>query len=301
MDIRSLRYFTETVRLASFTEAARQLGVTQSTISKMIRQLEDELGEALLLRDARQLVLTDTGSVVYERGREILLAVQRLEQEVRETQSVARGTLTLGMPPMINLLFTDVLKQFREKYPGIELKLHERTGREVEQLVPAGELAAGMTVMPLDPRDGVAVARVATHRVWAVAAAGGLKGAAQTVALRSLAQQPLILLNDDFALTRLLKRHLNKAGIEPVIGAQSGQWDWTVAMARAGMGVSLLPEPFIQRINTEGLVCKPVSQPEIHWEIALLWNERHLSHALQAWLDLCRESLGGAWPPAHEA
>lgn len=300
MDIRSLRYFTETVRLGSFTEAAKFLGVTQSTISKMIRQLEDEFGETLLLRNARQLALTDTGRVVHERGREILAAVQRLHQEVRETQSVARGSLALGIPPMINLLFTDVLKQFREHHPGIELRLHECTGQEAELLVASGELAAGMTVMPVEPTEGIAFARVATHRVWAVADDGLLTGTAQTVSLRSVAQHPLVLLNDDFALTRLLRRHLNRAGIAPRIGAQSGQWDWTVAMARAGMGVALLPEPFVHRLKSQGLACKPVSQPEIHWEIALLWNERHVSHALLAWLDLCRGALGGHWPQRPE-
>src|SRR5690606_24056835 len=130
------------------------------------------------------------------------------------------------------------------------------------------------------------LARVASHRVWAVAAEGVLKGAAETVGLRTLGQQPLILLNDDFALTRLLRRHFARADIEPRIAAQSGQWDWTVAMARAGMGVALLPEPFIERINAAGLVLKPVSQPDVYWEIGVLWNASHPSHALQAWLDI---------------
>lgn len=300
MDIRSLRYFTETIRLGSFTEAARALGVTQSTISKMIRQLEDKVGEPLLLREAKGLALTDVGDVVYKRGREILLAVQQLEQEVRETQSLARGSLALGMPPMINLLFTEVLKGFREKYPAIELRLHECTGLEVEQRVATGELAAGMTVLPLEPQEGIAFAKVATHRVWAIATEDNLKSTADTVALRSLAQLPLILLNDDFALTRMLRRQLAKAGIEPRIGAQSGQWDWTVAMARAGMGVALLPEPFVNRINVQGLVCKPVSQPDILWEIALLWNEKRNTHALNGWLELCQASLGGEWPKTQE-
>lgn len=300
MDIRSLRYFTETVRLGSFTDAARHLGVTQSTISKMIRQLEDELGEVLLLRDVRGLAPTDTGQVVYERGREILAAMQQLEQEVRETQAVARGRLALGMPPMINVMFTEVLKQFRQKHPGVELLLHERTGRQVEQLVEAGELAAGMSVLPVDPRAGIAAAHVASHRVWALAAEGMLKGEAETVALRTVAQSPLVLLNDDFALTRLLRRHFARADVEPRVAAQSGQWDWTVSMARAGMGIALLPEPFIERINKHGLVCKPVSQPEILWEIALLWNPDRSSHALQAWLELCRQVLGGEWPDPSE-
>ncbi len=301
MDIRSLRYFTETVRLRSFTEAARVLNVTQSTISKVVRQLEDELGEPLLLRDSKGLVLTDVGNVVYTRGREILVAMEQLHQEVRETQSLVRGSLVLGMPPMINLLFTGVLKQYRREFPRIDLKLLEYTGQEVEQRVATGELAAGMTVLPIEPQEGVAVARVAGHRVWAIAAEGGLKGQAETVALRTVAQHPLVLLNDDFALTRLLRRHLARAGLEPRVEAQSGQWDWTVAMARAGMGVALLPEPFIIRINTQGLSCRPVSQPDIMWEIALLWNQRRRSHALNAWLHMCRASLGGEWPEDEEA
>lgn len=301
MDIRSLRYFTETVRLGSFTEAARVLNVTQSTISKMVRQLEDELGEPLLLRDARGLALTDVGNVVHSRGREILLAMEQLHQEVRETQSLARGSLALGMPPMINLLFTEVLKQYRREFPRIDLKLFECTGQEVEQRVASGELAAGMTVLPLEPEEGVANARVAGHRVWAIALDGSLKGQAETVALRTVAQHPLVLLNDDFALTRLLRRHFARVGLEPKIEAQSGQWDWTVAMARAGMGVALLPEPFVERINTQGLDCRPVSQPDVMWEIALLWNERRRSHALNAWLNLCRASMGGDWPEENEA
>jgi len=295
MDIRSLRYFTETVRLGSFTEAARLLGVTQSTISKMIRQLEDEVGEPMLLRDG-QLTLTDIGSVVYERGREILAAMEQLKLEILETQSVARGTLALGMPPMINILFTEALKLFRARFPRIELRLHEHTGQEIEQLVLSGELAAGMTVLPVDTRPDIAIARVASHRIWAVAAPGTFKDGTETIGVRTLAGLPLVLLNDDFALTRMLRRYFGKAGFEPRIAAQSGQWDWTVAMARAGMGVALLPEPFVRRIHTDGLSSMPVSQPEVSWEIALLWNTRRNSHALNAWLDICREQLGGDWP-----
>ena len=296
MDIRSLRYFTETVRLGSFTDAARALGVTQSTISKMVRQLEDELGEPLLLRDTKGLTLTDVGALVYTRGREILLAMNQLEQEVREIQALARGRLTLGMPPMINLLFTEVLKRFRQSYPRIELKLQECTGQEVEQLVARGELDAGMSVLPVEPQEDIALARVSTHQVWAIAAEGSLKGNADSIALRSVAQHPLVLLNDDFALTRLVRRHMARADVEPRIEAQSGQWDWTVAMARAGMGLALLPQPFVERINTQGLAFKPISQPQILWEVGLLWNQKRASYALTAWLELCQAMLGGDWP-----
>lgn len=68
MDVRALRYFVEVVEQQSFTRAAEALHVTQPTISKMVRALEDELGGPLLIRDGRRLQLTDAGRVVLERG-----------------------------------------------------------------------------------------------------------------------------------------------------------------------------------------------------------------------------------------
>eukprot|EP01034_Spumella_vulgaris_P028219 gene28219-35038_t len=133
MDIRSLRYFIETARLSSFTQAAEALHVTQSTISKMVRQLEDEVGAPLLVRDGRRLTPTDTGAVVYARGEEMLATLRQLQLEVRDTQARQRGTLAIGIPPMINLLFTPVLKAFRERHPGIALALSEDTGQAIER------------------------------------------------------------------------------------------------------------------------------------------------------------------------
>jgi DNA-binding transcriptional LysR family regulator len=154
MDLRSLRYFVETVRLNSFTQAAESLHVTQSTISKMVRQLEEEVGAQLLLREGRKLTLTDTGNVVYARGVEMLATMRQLATEVRDTQSLERGHLTVGIPPMINLLFTPVLKAFRQRHPNITLTLQEDAGQAIERQVAQGDLEIGMTVLPADPALG---------------------------------------------------------------------------------------------------------------------------------------------------
>lgn len=81
MDIRTLRYFVEVVRQQSFTRAAEKLFVTQPTISKMLKNLEDELNCTLLIRDGRRLLLTDTGRVVFERGLAILAEFRQLEAD----------------------------------------------------------------------------------------------------------------------------------------------------------------------------------------------------------------------------
>ena len=139
MDVRALRYFVETVRHASFTQAARALFVTQSTVSKMIRQLEEEAGAQLLIRDGHTARPTDTGRVMYQRGLQVLETMRQLSEEIRETADL-RGALEVGIPPMINLLFTPVVKRFRERHPDIHLTLREGTGQAVENLVADGEL-----------------------------------------------------------------------------------------------------------------------------------------------------------------
>ncbi|MYN14865.1 LysR family transcriptional regulator [Pusillimonas sp. TS35] len=295
MDIRSLRYFIETVRLKSFTKAATSLGVTQSTISKMVRQLENEIGEALLLRDTQPPALTDCGKVVYERGLGVLAAMGQLQADVRKTQSVEAGTLDVGIPPMINMLFTGVVKTFRACFPGIVLRLHEDTGREIERQVAAGELEIGLTILPVEPGLGIVAREVNSHAVWAVGEPSLLRDAQGTLRFGTLRDRPLVLMNDDFAITRRLRAEFAQAGFAPRIAAQSGQWDWTVSMARAGMGLALLPEPFVQLIKLDGLTAARLTQPDLRWQVAHIWNGRYLSHAAQAWLEICEAELGGRW------
>jgi len=292
MDIRSLRYFVETARLSSFTQAAELLHVTQSTISKMVHQLEQELGTPLLVRDGRRLSLTDTGQVVYDRGQEMLATMRTLAAEVRALQANERGTLVIGIPPMINVLFTPVLKLFRERHPDIALVLREEPGQTVERLVAAGELELGMTVLPAAAGLPVATLPVASWPIRALAARGTFQPRRATIALAALKDLPLVLLTDDFALTRSLRRAFADAGFTPKVAAQSGQWDWLVEMASSGIGVALLPEPFVDRLAGDTLHAVRIVEPELHWQVAHVWNGRYLSHAARAWLAICKEVLG---------
>jgi DNA-binding transcriptional LysR family regulator len=299
MDVRSLRYFVETVRLNSFTQAAEALNVTQSTVSKMVHNLEYETGGQLLVREGRKLVLTDTGRVVYARGQEILASIGDLEREINDTQYLRAGSLTVGMPPMINVLFTPVLKAFREKYPDVVLKLHEEGGMAIERLVAAGELEIGITVMPCDPTLDFVAVEVARYPMWALAKPGTFLDSRTTIKFELLRDLPLVLLNNDFASSNLLNRKFLEAGFKPKIAAQSGQWDWLVGMASAGIGVAILPELLINRLADEKLQMVRIVEPEIEWRVAQIWNSRYISCAARAWLEVCQsvfETDDSRWP-----
>lgn len=293
MDLRALRYFIETVRQGSFTVAAERLCVTQSTVSKMLRQLEGEVGQPLLHRDGRRIRVTDAGRILFERGQEALGVMRELNREVADLTALARGELTVGLPPMVNLFFTPVVKAFRERHPGVRLTLVERGGQIIEQQVASGELEVGVTLLPVDAALGLATRTFGRHPIVAVGPAGASWARDGRVDLVRLDGEALVLLHDDFALTRQLRDAFRRAGVEPRIAAQSSQWDFLVAMAAAGLGTALLPEPLLARLALgPELAVRPMADPSLAWTVAHIWPPgRYLSHAARAWLAVCEDIL----------
>ncbi|MBS0346377.1 MAG: LysR family transcriptional regulator [Proteobacteria bacterium] len=298
MDLRALRYFIETVRQNSFTLAAEKLHVTQSTVSKMIRQLEDEIGQPLLSREGRQLRLTDVGRILFARGQEALGVMQELSREVADLTALTRGELTVGMPPMINLLFSPVVKAFCERYPGLRLTLQENGGQVIEQQVASGELEVGVTILPADPALELASRHYGRYPILVVGPRHARWAPSPEVAIAALQNEPLVLLPDDFSLTRRLRAAFDEARLTPRIAAQSGQWDFLVAMAAAGLGTTFLPAPLLARLNVgDELAVRPLAAPGIDWDVALIWKpRRYLSHAARAWLAVCEEVLVPSTP-----
>ncbi|KGD95168.1 LysR family transcriptional regulator [Achromobacter sp. RTa] len=293
MDVRALRYFVETVRHASFTQAAKALFVTQSTVSKMIRQLEEEAGTPLLIRDGHTARPTDTGRVMYLRGVQVLETMRQLSEELRQTTDLRRGALEVGIPPMINLLFTPVVKRFRERHPGIHLTLREGTGQAVEGLVASGELEVGATILPIAPDGGLAAQPFGSYPIWVIGPPDAPWAGKTSLPLSALRDARLLIPTDDFAITRRLRQAFADAGFQPGIAAQSAHWDFLVAMASAGLGVALLPEPLMQRMKTRGLSTAKLAKSGMQWEVGHIWQQSgYLSFAARAWLEVCDEVLG---------
>ncbi|WHP31069.1 LysR family transcriptional regulator [Trabulsiella odontotermitis] len=295
MDIRTLRYFVEVVRQQSFTRAAEKLFVTQPTISKMLKNLEDELGCTLLIRDGRKLLLTDTGRVVFERGLAILGEFRQLEAELSDINHLHKGVLRLGIPPMVGMLMAGPISLFRQRYPGVELKIAEFGGLTVQQAVMNGELDVAMTALPVEEENGMATLPLFSHPLCVLAPRYGDWVNIDRVTPEQLAQQSLLIYNEDFALSRQLMQLFTRHNVKPRIAVRSGQWDFLAAMVQAGVGVAILPEPICQRLDKQTLRWIPL-ESDLRWQLGMIWREGvYLSHSAQAWLDCCE----GFWVKAE--
>ncbi|MEK6425964.1 MAG: LysR substrate-binding domain-containing protein [Burkholderia gladioli] len=300
MELRALRYFVEVVRQQSFTAAAEHMFVTQPTISKMVKALEDEIGSPLLLRDSRQMTLTDAGRIVYQRGQDVLAAQAQLQAELDDLADLGRGELTIGIPPLGGAAFTPAIAAFRQRYPNIELKLYEQGARTIETALAAGELELGGVLEPVDPAV-FDVLRMVRAPLWLVARRGARWDRDDVVPLADLAEEPFVFYAEALALHQAVLDACAQAGFTPSIVSRSGHWDFMAALVHAGVGIALLPEPYCRRLDPAQFSCRPIVEPEIQWSIAVGWLKRgYLSHAARAWLDVARE-VGPADPASDLA
>ena len=292
MDLRALRYFVETVRRNSFTQAAEALHVTQSTVSKMVRQLEDEVGQPLLQRVPGGVRLTDVGEVVFARGQEALAVVQGLHRELDDLAALSRGTLVVGIPPMVNVFFSPLIQRFRAAHPGIALQMKEAGGDVIGQMIAAGELEVGVGTLPLAPELAhLQTALLGRYPVCLVGTADMAWTRLKRPGLASLDGQPVVMPGEGFTLHRHLHDAWRLAGVRPQVVAESGQWDFLLSMAQAGLGTAILPQPVLERLQlAPELVVRRLPAREMVWAVAHLWARgRYMSHAARAWLACCRQ------------
>ncbi|WP_439742044.1 LysR family transcriptional regulator [Bacillus pseudomycoides] len=150
MTITQLQVFIKVVELGSFTKAARVLNMTQPAVSHAISSVESELGVTLIIRDKRKgLILTDVGNRILVHFREILNGVEKVEQEVAMEKGHEVGTIRIGSFPSASAYFLPrMINIFREKYPNLELVLHEGTLKEVEEWLLSRVIDVGIVILP---------------------------------------------------------------------------------------------------------------------------------------------------------
>lgn len=123
MELRQLRYFVRVAELKSFSEASRQLNITQSTLSQQIRQLEGELGVELLVRDSHHVRLSDIGEAFFPQAQKTLSAANSCMDRIRDVQQLGSGELNIGSTYSFLPLLRETVLIFMKQYPGIKVNI----------------------------------------------------------------------------------------------------------------------------------------------------------------------------------
>lgn len=151
MEIRVLRYFMAIAREGSITNAANFLHVTQPTLSRQIRDLEDELGQKLFNRGSHSMTLTTEGMILRKRAEEILSMVDKTEAEFNSMESTISGDIYIGGGETDAIkLVAQIAKDLRKSYPGIHYHLYSGNSEDVTERLDKGLLDFGILIQPAD-------------------------------------------------------------------------------------------------------------------------------------------------------
>ena len=151
MEIRVLRYFLAIAREGSITNAANFLHVTQPTLSRQIRDLEEELGQRLFIRGSHSMSLTAEGMILRKRAEEIISMVDKTEAEFHSMENIVEGDIYIGSGETDAIkLIAGLAKNLREDFPGIHYHLYSGNSDDVTERLDKGLLDFGILIQPAD-------------------------------------------------------------------------------------------------------------------------------------------------------
>ncbi|MFG2141770.1 LysR family transcriptional regulator [Streptomyces sp. NPDC048650] len=299
MELRQLRYFVTVVEEANFTRAAARLHLAQPGVSAQIRQLERELGQALLDRSGGSVTPTEVGEAVLPYARAALAAVEGVRATVDEFTGLLRGRVTIGVVSGAAADRFDVaslLADFHDAHPAVEIALTEDNSERMLAALRAGELDIAVIGLPDEPPPGICAQIVLdVPLVAAVAPDDPLVAHAGPAGIppSALRDRPLISLPPGTGLRGVLERCCAAAGFRPRIAFEAASPHLLAQLAARGLGVAVVPELPAEAAEAYGLRTLPIGgRPRPRGRIALARRtDGPAGPAARALLDLLGEAL----------
>ncbi|ROQ28606.1 LysR family transcriptional regulator [Gallaecimonas pentaromativorans] len=289
MEFKNLRAFLEVVRQGGFSQAAKKLYATQPTISKAVKQLEDEVGMVLLDRSGPKSRLTSAGEVVYQRALRMLAEREDLQAELDELRGLKRGSLQLGLPPIgSSTLYAPVFARYKKRYPGVDVRLVEQGSDRLQEMLQNGDIELGAILLPAP--EPFETQMVCSEPLVAMLPVDHPRADQDSVSLDELKDTPFILFEASFSLNRILMSAARRRGFAPLVTARSSQIDFITELVAAGMGVSFLPRRMAEQRPHPRVARVLLDEPQTQWDMAMIWRrDAFLSPAARAWLAIVKE------------
>ncbi|MED1203029.1 LysR family transcriptional regulator [Heyndrickxia acidicola] len=292
MDIRQLGYFIEVAAQMSFSKAAEQLNISQPSLSKMVKNLEDELGTVLFDRTTKKMELTDAGKVVIVQAKEIMKLIRNLSSDLSDVMEIKKGSIKIGIPPVIgSLFFPKLVSDFQMLYPKIEVELVEKGAKKIEKFVEEGIVDVGVALLPVD-ESLFEIYPFASRELKLIVHPEHPLANLNQVSLVDLKNESFILMREDFALHDRISEACIQSGFEPTISFESSQWDFISEMVANRLGVAIFPDTLCEKLDSKRIKAVSIVNPGIPWNLALIWRKnKYLSYVSKEFIHFFRNTF----------
>ena len=287
MNVKQLRAFVTVAKYQSFAQASEHLHISQPALSLTIKALEDNLGGALLTRTTRSVSLTPEGEVLLPLARRLLVDFDDTEELLRQRFTLQLGRVAIAaMPAFAGNLLPASLKVFRQRYPRVNVTVHDVINEQVLELVRHRRVELGIGFEP-DSGDALHFEPLYLDRFVAVVPADSALALRARVTWRELLAQDFIALQRPSAVRLLLEEHLALEHGRLAVAFESHQLTTIGRMVANGLGVSAVPALCIGQMQELGARCVPLVEPCVERRIGVIsLGDHKLSTAAQALLDV---------------
>jgi DNA-binding transcriptional LysR family regulator len=269
MELRQVEHFVAVAQHLSFTRAAREVHVVQSSLSTSVRQLERELGAVLFERTTRKVALTPAGRALLPVAQRILMGTRAARDSVAAVTGMLRGVVAVGTIQVLSWVdLPRALSRFHRGHPGVDITLREAPVNELLDALVAGDLdlayiARDRSRLP----DAVTVLATREEELVILAAPGHPLAGEHEVRLSDLQDEPFVDFQAGTGLQMVVERLCAEAGLQRRITLAVTQLDMLVSLVREGLGIAVVPAPVARSSDLAAIGIAP-SAP--HRTIALV-------------------------------
>ncbi|MFF2016183.1 LysR family transcriptional regulator [Paenibacillus sp. NPDC058177] len=291
MELLQLQYFVAVARLEHMTEAARSLHVTQSSLSKTIQRLEEDIGVPLFDRIGRKLRLNEFGSRFLRRAERALFELEQGKQEISDLSSPEHGTLELAVTAASAL--PNILREFRKKRPNIQFHVQMLTTQEMVTLLHRGEVDFCLSSPPVQG-DDIECKIVCIDPILIAVPIGHRLADRTSVSLTELRDEWFVGVKRGYGTRDLVDSVCNTAGFVPNYVYEGDEPARLSALVEAEIGIAFIPST--ARNSRERIKYLQIEDHELVREIALLWHKsRYITRVAVEFREVVVEYFGALY------
>lgn len=264
IELRHLRYFLAVAEDLNFRQAAERVHIDQTSLSRAIRDLEDQLDVPLFVRLPRKLHLTPAGSRLLREARRLLIRFERIKRTVRQTHALYQAPLRVGVADGIGQpKLSECLSRWRVVAPEVPLELAEMRARELVAALRNEEVDAGFSFGVPDD-EAIAQTPAWRYRLMAVLPCKHELASRPAVALSDLLAYPLLSCNEEClpGLLAQMREIVRKYSNRTTLAGEACTLSGYVTRIATGVGVGLGDEGHTQTLRHEGVVALPLAEKE---------------------------------------
>lgn len=274
LSLRHLRYFAVLSRTLQYRRAARQLGISQPSLSLQIAALEEIVGTSLVERRRSGLILTAAGRDIAAKAERILAECDLLVNASATRHKELTGTLRLGSSPTIGpYILPKVLKRLHETYPQFKLIIRDGPSRDLLEDLSAGKHDLILTQGPM-LRDDIRFHPLFREPLYLVVPRDHPLADVGKVRRRDLEHEQFLSLNPAYSLRQQIEPLAQAVGARMRDDVDGTSLDAIRQMVALGMGVTLMPRSYTQSEidNRKGDVCVVALKPGVDRQVGLAWR-----------------------------